>query len=164
MKKLFVFVLISLPFVMKAQSQYNEDVSAFRPVYSATDNSEQKVQESEVVQEDSIAIENHKNTQVDAMTNIINTYYTKADNEIRGYRIQIYSGPTEGSANDLRQRFLNKYGNKYSVYKEYKTPDFKVMAGDFVDRLESFRLYHDVVKDFKKSLLIPYKVKFHKLK
>lgn len=162
MMKKFVLLFSIVMTVLQVQAQYNEDVSNLRPSYNVPDvPEEEKDTTSDVV----VTPESHTNDKVVKLYDALAEYYESIDN-IYGYRIQLYSGSNESVAKSIITKFKMKYGTeKYSTYIKYESPMFKVKVGDFISRLEVFRLYHELMHDFTSSLQVPDdKVDFDKLK
>lgn len=60
-----------------------------------------------------------------------------------GYRIQIYSGSNRREAYNIQDRFQNEYPG-VRTYITYRSPNFKVHAGDFRTRMEAEKMARDL--------------------
>lgn len=89
---------------------------------------------------------------------LINRFFGSEDGEakIQGYRIQIYSGSSHKDANKAKADFLKIYETPVP-YLVYKQPNYKVRVGDFRNRIEAQKLYHQLINDgnFKGVLIVP---------
>lgn len=55
---------------------------------------------------------------------------------MRGFRVQIFSGPNRNDAVATQNRFLKQYSNM-GAYLNYEEPNFRVKVGDFRTRGEA---------------------------
>ena len=89
---------------------------------------------------------------------LIYRYYKNDDDQpkIQGYRIQIYSGSSHVDAKKAKTDFLQIYESP-SVYLIYKQPNYKVRVGDYRNRVEAQKLFHQLLSDgnFKAVLIVP---------
>ncbi|PSR04919.1 MAG: hypothetical protein BRD49_05220 [Bacteroidetes bacterium SW_10_40_5] len=93
-------------------------------------------------------------------TLVENTLETnKKESTYSGYRIQIYSNPSREEAKKIKSKFLKEYPH-IRAYLIYKQPYFKVRIGDFRNRIEAQKLYHDLVDKFSSVFLVPDKINF----
>jgi len=93
-------------------------------------------------------------------TLVENTLETnKQESTYSGYRIQIYSNPSREEARKIKSKFLKEYPH-IRAYLIYKQPYFKVRIGDFRNRIEAQKLYHDLVDKFSSVFLVPDKINF----
>jgi hypothetical protein len=53
-----------------------------------------------------------------------------------GYRIQIYLGQSSSDSKTAKTNFMYKFDDQ-SAYRDYDSPNFKVVVGDFRTRLEA---------------------------
>jgi hypothetical protein len=78
-----------------------------------------------------------------------------------GYRIQIYSGPQRNKANEIKALFYDKYPN-YGSYVIYQQPNFKVRVGDFVTRLEAYKLLKEIETEYETVYMVRDEIKINK--
>jgi len=106
--------------------------------------------------------------QDDRIKNIVNRYIEirRKDGKINGYRIRIFSD----SGNSARQKAYNESTRFSSLFPdmpspaiEYETPNFKVYIGGFRTKLEAFRSFKTISKDFKNAFLVPANIELPKL-
>jgi hypothetical protein len=84
---------------------------------------------------------------------------------IKGYRVQIYSGSNRIDANKVKSDFLETYfGEK--IYFDYQQPYYKVRVGDYRTKLEAQKMYQLLLSDirFKGVLIVPDDINFPELK
>lgn len=83
----------------------------------------------------------------------------RSNRKIQGYRIQIYFGGNRREASKVKARFLNKYPEK-SAYTIYQQPNFKIRVGNFRNKLEAQKLYHELSKRFNTVFIVPTRIKY----
>lgn len=86
----------------------------------------------------------------------------KANGTISGYRVQIYLGSSRSEAQDTRQKFAALHPELES-YVIYQQPYFKVRVGDFRSRLEAYRIYQAIQKEFGSVFIVNDDIRFPKL-
>lgn len=109
---------------------------------------------------------NNQFMKVDSTIDVLAYEYSLYKNA-RGYRILIYSGSSEEEALDakkkLREIEFNAYGDTTNIFQKipvdlsYQMPNFKVLVGDYVDKLLAFQTLLQLKEEFPKALLIPVK-------
>jgi len=79
--------------------------------------------------------------------------------KINGYRIQIFFGSNRNQANKLKSDFIQAYP-KEKIYLVYKQPYFKLLVGDYRNRIEAQKMFHELTKDedFKGVLIVPHEI------
>ncbi len=87
---------------------------------------------------------------------------SKAKPTFAGYRIQIFFSSQRTTAQDERQRFIARYP-EHETYLIYQAPYFKVRIGDFRSRLEAYRFYQQIVKEFQSVFIVEDEVNLPKL-
>lgn len=90
------------------------------------------------------------------------TEMNRAKATISGYRIQIFFSSQRAAAQDERQRFMSKYP-EHEAYLIYQQPYFKVRIGDFRTRLEAYRFYQQIVREFQSVFIVADEVNLPKL-
>lgn len=148
-----IFVVFLTVFGTAAMAQYSEDVSEFRPTFVVEDIVIE-VKDSVVVEE---AIEPEKDiTKLVEESMDILAENNAAYDYIPGYRIQIYAGSSEGSAQSIRSIARSYFtAEELPLELNYELPNFKVKAGDFVDKLTAYRWYLKLKEHFPRALLVP---------
>jgi len=89
---------------------------------------------------------------------LISRLYSNTDEKptINGYRVQIYSGSVRKDALKVKSDFLEKYSSP-DIYFDYDQPNYKVRIGDFRNKIEAQKLYHQLLNDgdFNAVLIVP---------
>ncbi len=83
--------------------------------------------------------------------------YQRKESKLQGYRIRIFSASGSSARSKLyaeKDRFESLYP-RYPVYIEYEAPNFKAYIGDFRNKLEAFKVYNIINKDFKNAFIVP---------
>jgi hypothetical protein len=148
-KNLLLFVLLTLPGYLYSQAP-KFSVNIFTSLSAPAANSG-KVN---VIQDEKIKI-------------LVERYIEsrKKDGRLSGYRIRIFSD----SGTSARQRAWNertrfvKLFPEVPTYLEYEAPNFKIYVGDFRTKLEAFKVYKQIGKDFRSAFLVPAKINLPKL-
>jgi hypothetical protein len=86
-----------------------------------------------------------------------------AELNLKGYRVQAYSGATREDAERVKRRLEQIYP-KIPVYFFYDSPYFKVRIGDFRNRLDAQQILYELKGIFEGVLLVPDKINFPSLK
>ncbi len=133
--------------------EFKEDFSSFRPKYEFADENKSTSENKPIK---SLPPKNNIDVLLKAKLDSLYTYNQKivsAD----GYRILIYNGTSSEEARQQRNSI-------YSImpfdktYTEWKSPNFKVKAGDYIDKLEAYSAYARIVKVFPNAIVVPDKV------
>lgn len=87
------------------------------------------------------------------------------EQEIKGYRIQIFLGSNRKQANKIKSEFQIAYPRE-KIYLVYKQPYFKLLVGNYRNRIEAQRMYHTLLKDedYKGVLIVPDDIKLPDLR
>lgn len=86
----------------------------------------------------------------------------KQSRKIEGYRIQIYFGGDRKEASKVKADFLRKY-SEYEAYTLYQRPNFKIRVGNFRNKLETQKLYHELKETFNTVFIVPTEIEYPKL-
>ncbi|MCP4521469.1 MAG: hypothetical protein GY827_07225 [Cytophagales bacterium] len=143
---------------MKKKKKYRENVQKHRKKYTP------ETAESQVNDTIQIIEPNFDQTaEVDSLLDKLSSEY-KRYTKSRGYRILIYSGPSEIEAikaeEALREIEVNIYGDTTSVFqdipmiKTYQAPNFKVLVGNYIDKLLAHQMLLQIKDEFPNALLI----------
>jgi hypothetical protein len=100
---------------------------------------------------------------------LVNRYVEvrRKDMRIPGFRIRIFSNSGQTArqkAYSERERFIKLFPEMPSPVVEYETPNFKVYTGGFRSKLEAFRSYKLIMKEFRFAFLVPAKIEVQKLR
>lgn len=148
-----IFAIILLFIVQLSSAQYSEDVTNFRPTF--------EVEEIVIAIDDSVIVEDIIEPEHDLTKKIEESIDILAEKNSEfeyspGYRIQIYAGTSEGSAQSVRNIARSYFtSDELPLELKYELPNFKVKAGDFVDKLTAYRWYLKLKEHFPRALLVP---------
>ncbi|MFN4082999.1 MAG: SPOR domain-containing protein [Bacteroidia bacterium] len=78
-----------------------------------------------------------------------------------GFRIQLYSGNNRTYAEDLKAEIFKNYP-QVSTYLSYQQPHFKLRVGDFRNRFEALKLYHELLAQYNQAIIVPDKINLPK--
>jgi hypothetical protein len=89
-------------------------------------------------------------------------------NGVRGYRIQIFSASgisARTEANEVRREFIDNFPeiDSTTIYFDYQAPYFKVVVGNFRNKNEAFKEYHQIHSKFDGAYIIKSKIEYPKL-
>ena len=84
------------------------------------------------------------------------------ETEIPGYRIQIFFGSDRTDANKIKAEFSERFP-EVEVYIAYESPNFKIRAGNFRNKIEAQKLLHQIKAKYDGAFIVPDKIKFPKL-
>lgn len=87
---------------------------------------------------------------------------SKKNDGITGWRIQLYYGLSESDALQAKADFLKKYPDLWSDVP-YSAPNFRTVVGNYPNKIDAYRFYKELVKDFKSCFLIKQKIKLSEL-
>jgi len=159
MIKSFFLIFFLLQFTNFSFSQTNEDLSKYLPRYEYKEKKEDSIKKKVIDKKITVDVTptHHVNSKVDTMLGKLKTYN---ENFIyaQGFRVQLYSGTNMATASSIEGKVKAAMSNiegSHSVYRNYSAPTWKVRAGDFIDRLHAYRLYHKLKKHFSNALIVP---------
>lgn len=81
--------------------------------------------------------------------------------EMAGFRLQVYNGTDRNEANKVKTELLQLYPDQ-DVYLKYEQPRFKVRIGNFRNKIEAQKLYHDLKVAYEGVFIVPDKIDFPK--
>lgn len=86
----------------------------------------------------------------------------KSNQTMPGYRVQIFSGSARAEALEVRSKFesLHPDFNSYIIYQQ---PYFKLRTGDFRTRLEAYKFYKLIQKEYASVFIVKDDIAFPKL-
>lgn len=130
---------------------YTEDLSVHRPVI-------EKKTELPQLQE-AVEPKGHIGAELDSITNMVIRRNAKPRIE-QGFTIQIYNGSSREEATlalgNIRVKFPDLEAEMI-----YFQPDFRVKAGQFLDRVVAYKIFEEVKIEFADALLIPEKIRIN---
>lgn len=130
---------------------YTEDLSALRPTISEMTADADSVKEGKI--EKYVPLTGHIKVELDSISKI-SRQKNREGKMVDGFVIQIYSGGSREEASEVRNNVFEHFSD-LKPKLIYIQPTFRVVAGQFADRLEANRVYETVKKEFPRSLLIP---------
>lgn len=95
-----------------------------------------------------------KDEKIDTLLHRINIYY-KNHQDIKGYRIQVFSGVSREEAKKTKAKLLTLLEDQYPVYEIYQQPYFKVKVGDFRRKYDAVFLLNKIKEFFPFSYVVP---------
>ena len=131
---------------------YEEDLSVHRPQLKP-------VETFEVRTEPVVELTGHIAEELDSITAMISRENLKPRTE-QGYTIQLYNGSNREEATKALGRIRIKFPD-IEAELSYFQPDFKVKAGQFLDRVVAYETFEEVRREFPNALLIPEKIKIN---
>ena len=137
--------------VVSTVSSYSEDLSVLRPELKESQTEGAAVQQCFIPA-------GHIMKALDSVSNVVVRKDAKSQSE-QGYTIQVYNGSSREDAT----KKLGKIRIKFPDLKAemiYFQPDFRVKAGQFIDRLMAYEAFEKVRLEFGGALLIPEKINF----
>ena len=81
---------------------------------------------------------------------------SKLKKGIDGYRVQIHHNQSENRAKS--QKFLAQFSADFpnlKTYFEFKSPYYKIQVGNFVDKLDAYKVQKEISKKYKGTYIVP---------
>jgi SPOR domain len=72
----------------------------------------------------------------------------------KGFRVQIYNGNDRNKANSIKIDFMHRFPGIHT-YLTYVSPQFRVKVGDYTNRQDAQKMYHDVSEIYSPSMIVP---------
>ncbi len=134
----------------KNTNSYKEDLSGFRPRISPDSLNKENVSTNMADKSlpliPSSDITNELNKKLSAISD-------NAPSIAKGYRINLYSGTSREEATIIKKKAeLIISGD---VYIQFRTPNFRVKAGDAINRLEASYLLSQLKNEFPGAVIVP---------
>ena len=88
----------------------------------------------------------------------------RLENGVAGYRVQIHHDQSQ--SRDDSQKFRAKFANDFPIYKtylEYKAPYYKIQIGNFITKLEAFKVQREISKKYRGSYIVPTYIQYEVL-
>ncbi len=89
----------------------------------------------------------------------------KKQDGCNGYRLRIFSAKGNNARNkalETKSKFMKQYSDINS-YLTYKTPNFKILVGDFRTKSEAEKFRRKIEKDFPGAFIVKCIIKFPEL-
>jgi len=81
--------------------------------------------------------------------------------DVQGFRIQVYAGTNRRSAFSVKGSLISRFPD-YSAYLEYKSPNYVVRIGDFLEREDAILFQKIIRESFPGAFIVPDLVKVPK--
>jgi hypothetical protein len=142
-----------------AQSGYKEDLSAYRPKYTASSqDSGNKNSTAPVQQAPAKDITKLLNARMDSLS-----ARNKKMKSAQGFRVLVYTGNNSEEVKKVKLK-LRSLLTDDAVYDEYKQPTFRIKAGDCYSRLDAYYVLNKLQKDFPNAIVVPDQINISKEK
>lgn len=83
----------------------------------------------------------------------------KSKPSIQGYRVQLYYGGNRAEALELKSKFASLYPD-IETYLIYQQPYFRLRAGNYRTRMEAYKLFRKVEKEFPSVFIVNDEIAF----
>lgn len=78
---------------------------------------------------------------------------------IQGYRVQLYYGGNRAEALELKTKFASLHP-EVETYLIYQQPYFRLRAGNYRTRIEAYKLFKNVEKEFPSVFIVNDEIAF----
>jgi cell division septation protein DedD len=75
----------------------------------------------------------------------------------QGYKVQIYSGSSREEANEILKSLPKTTDERAEL--SYDQPNFRVKIGNYISRIEAYKVYISVKRNYPNAIIIPDKIK-----
>ena len=89
----------------------------------------------------------------------------KREGGISGYRIRIYADLGSGAreqSQSTKARFYELFP-EIPIYREYVSPYFRVLVGDYRNRVDALKDFNQIKKYFRSAFIVPDKINYPEL-
>lgn len=95
---------------------------------------------------------------------LLAAYHKQAqkDQAIKGFRVQILAAGSRAEINKAKSQFYNLYPD-IKTFIIYQQPNFKLRVGNFKTRLEAYKAWVEIVKQFPGAFITPDELKLNEL-
>ncbi len=83
----------------------------------------------------------------------------KTKPSIQGYRVQLYYGGNRAEALELKSKFAALFPD-LETYLIYQQPYFRLRAGNYRTRIEAYKLFRKVEKEFPSVFIVNDEIAF----
>lgn len=129
-----------------SKSTIQEDLSQFRPKYEKDTSAATVVIPEETPVGATADVSAQINKKLDEIA-------VNSPTSAKGFRVMLYSGNSKDEATMVKEKA--HILTKEKVYIEYRAPNFRVKAGDAINRLEANYLYGELKNDFPNAVIVP---------
>ena len=83
---------------------------------------------------------------------------------VDGYRVQIHHNKSQSreESEKVRAQFSLDFPH-LKTYLEYKSPNFKIQAGNFLNKLDAFKVLKEISRKYKGAYIVPATVPFEEV-
>lgn len=81
---------------------------------------------------------------------------------VDGYRVQIHFGQNREIAQKIRTQFSKDFSD-LKTYLEYDSPYYKIRVGNFITRLEAYKLQKQISSKHRGAYIVPTAVDFEEI-
>lgn len=141
-------------------NKFDDDLTKFRTNYQFTDTLN-KTADINKFKDTTIVPENDINNSLDSIIRYITENYKNSKAPI--YRVQVYSNKNREMAKQAKLIVYKKFLD-IDVYTTYHQPNIRVRVGNFINRLDAYRIYVALKSDFNNILIVQDKIKISKIK
>lgn len=101
------------------------------------------------------------NPQIDSL---MEAYKTKAEKEdyVQGFRIQVVAAGNRADINKVKSQFYTVFPDM-KTYVIYQTPNFKLRVGNYRTKLEAYKAWLEIEKEFPGAFITPDELKLKDL-
>ena len=148
MKSSLFSIFFIFSFCIFGQIQMNSETKFPREAISKT------AMDSDSTNDSSSEVDSESNLRVIAderLEDFIQSY--NEDKQVRGYRIQLFSGTNRKEAAKVRSDFINKYENERPELI-YQQPNFKIRVGNYRDRGTAAKFLALYKIDFQSAFIV----------
>ena len=80
---------------------------------------------------------------------------------VKGYRVQIHHDQSQSreDSQNFRAKFSKDFPN-LKTYLEYKSPYYKIQIGNFITKLEAYKVQKEISKKYRGSYIVPAYVQY----
>lgn len=134
----------------KNTNSYKEDLSSFRPRISP--DSLIKGNEGTNTSNKSLPLVPTSDI-TDELNKKLSSISESAPSIAKGYRINLYSGTSREEATIIKKKAEQL--TQVNIYIQFRTPNFRVKAGDAINRLEASYLLSQLKSEFPGAVIVP---------
>ena len=135
------------------KSNYNEDLSTVRPIFEpiVVADTTEKLSDTTFVED----IDMEVTHEIDSVIKRVQDYNLAHPPKLKGYRIQVYSGGNQTDAYNAVDVSKEVLGNDIYHKVQWTSPVFRSRVGCFISRLEAYKAFRLLEKDFPNALVVP---------
>lgn len=99
-----------------------------------------------------------------AIDSLMAAYKNKAEKEdfIQGFRIQVVAAGNRADINKVKSQFYSVFPD-IKTFVIYQTPNFKLRVGNYRTKLEAYKVWLEIEKEFPGAFITPDELKLKEL-